>query len=291
MRKLLAACGFVLLAGIAVVKAGPFPTISQDVGVCDPNNPANCIAPDASGNVPVVINGSGSGTTQVVGNVASGATDTGNPVKIGAKYNATLPTFADGQRGDIQIGTRGSANVTLYGPNSTTPITVTSLQDASANGIAPLAVNSFGSLYNSSTWERQRSIIGAVAAGTGTTAVAIAPNNQAAGGVPISSSSALAANQVVCSAACNLYSLQVSADSTLSGAAWWVMIYDATAAPADGAVTPVKCYAMASGSTTFSTSFPTPVRFSTGAVIGVSTTGCFTKTASVHAFVSGDARQ
>lgn len=104
------------------------------------------------------------------------------------------------------------------------------------------------------------------------------------------SSAALAANQVVKAAPGGLYSLQVSADSTLSAAAWWIMVYDALAAPADGAVTPKKCYAQALGTTSFGTSFPTPIGFNTGIVIGVSTTGCFSKTASVHAFISGDAQ-
>lgn len=35
--------------------------------------------------------------------VASGAADSGNPIKVGGKYNSTLPTFTDGQRGDFQI--------------------------------------------------------------------------------------------------------------------------------------------------------------------------------------------
>jgi len=103
-------------------------------------------------------------------------------------------------------------------------------------------------------------------------------------------SSALAANQVVSSLPSNLWSFEVSADSTLSAAAWFIMIYDATAAPVDGAVTPVKCYAMASGTTFYSASFTIPIQFINGITIGVSTTGCFTKTASVHAFISGDAR-
>lgn len=50
----------------------------------------------------------GSAVTQpVTGAVASGAADSGNPVKIGGKYNATLPTFSDGQRGDAQLTSRG----------------------------------------------------------------------------------------------------------------------------------------------------------------------------------------
>jgi hypothetical protein len=100
--------------------------------------------------------------------------------------------------------------------------------------------------------------------------------------------SALAANLVVNNAASSLYSFNVSADSTLSAAAWWIMIYNATTAPVDGAVTPARCYAMASGSTSFSAAFPAGLPFGTGIVIGVSTTGCFTKTASTHAFIAGD---
>lgn len=102
------------------------------------------------------------------------------------------------------------------------------------------------------------------------------------------SSAALAANLVVKNSAGSLFSFNVSADSTLSGAAWWLMIYNATSAPSDGAVTPVKCYAMPSGATGISGAFPSPITFSTGITMGVSTTGCFTKTASTHAFLSGD---
>lgn len=104
------------------------------------------------------------------------------------------------------------------------------------------------------------------------------------------STSVLAANLVVKNTAGALSSLEVSADSTLSGAAWWVMVYDATAAPADGTVTPKKCFAQASGATSAAYTFPTPISFAAGIVIGVSTTGCFSKTASTHAFISGDAQ-
>lgn len=103
------------------------------------------------------------------------------------------------------------------------------------------------------------------------------------------SSAALAANQIIKAVPSSLYGFEVSADSTLSGAAWWVMVYDAVAAPVDGAVTPAKCYAMASGATNLSVAYSFPVLFQLGIVIGVSTTGCFTKTASTHAFISGDA--
>lgn len=47
------------------------------------------------------------GTLKAQGNVASAATDSGNPVKVGGVYNSTLPTFTNGQRGDLQLNANG----------------------------------------------------------------------------------------------------------------------------------------------------------------------------------------
>jgi hypothetical protein len=44
--------------------------------------------------------------SEVLGNVAAGVADTGNPVKMGGRYNATPPTLNDGQRGDAQLSAR-----------------------------------------------------------------------------------------------------------------------------------------------------------------------------------------
>ena len=49
----------------------------------------------------------------VTGNVAAGATDSGPPVKVGGKYNSTLPTLTDGQRGDAQLDSRAQQLVNL----------------------------------------------------------------------------------------------------------------------------------------------------------------------------------
>lgn len=64
---------------------------------------------DANGNLKVapITNG------PTVGNVASGATDSGNPVKVGSKYNASAPTVTDGQRVDDQADANGNKKVTL----------------------------------------------------------------------------------------------------------------------------------------------------------------------------------
>ncbi len=48
---------------------------------------------------------------QVVGNVASGATDAGNPVKAAGVFNTTQPTVTNGQRINLQASSRGSLRV------------------------------------------------------------------------------------------------------------------------------------------------------------------------------------
>ena len=50
-------------------------------------------------------------TTLTGGGVASGATDSGNPIKVGGVYNSTAPTLTTGQRGDIQLDSRGDTQI------------------------------------------------------------------------------------------------------------------------------------------------------------------------------------
>ena len=131
--------------------------------------------------------------------------------------------------------------------------------------------------------------------GGSTTANQGTPNAGGANAWPVAQSpatpiacAALCANLVVKASPGTLFTFDVSADSTLSGAAWWLMVYNATAAPGDGAVTPAKCYAVPSGATGINGSFDSGGEtLGTGIVLGVSTSGCFTKTASTHAFISG----
>src|SRR5687768_16361468 len=58
----------------------------------------------------VVVNPDGSDVgSSIQGNVASGATDSGNPVKVGGVYNSTPPTLTNGKRGDLQLDELGNA--------------------------------------------------------------------------------------------------------------------------------------------------------------------------------------
>jgi len=45
---------------------------------------------------------------EAAGAVAAGAADSGNPVKVGGKYNVTPPTLDDGDRGDAQLNALGA---------------------------------------------------------------------------------------------------------------------------------------------------------------------------------------
>lgn len=101
------------------------------------------------------------GTTNGVvpgGNVADSAADSGNPIKIGGKYLASYPAaYTDGNRGDLQIGTRGSLRVQLEANNQNTPIgSVGDNADAVAavSALNNLRVQSRGTLFNGSTWDR-----------------------------------------------------------------------------------------------------------------------------------------
>lgn len=81
---------------------------------------------------------------------------------------------------------------------------------------------------------------------------------------------------------CSLRSLYV----TTGAAAGYLMVFNAIAAPADGAVTPRVCIAvpaLTSASLDFGT---TSSSYNTGLTAVFSTTGCFSKTISATAFFS-----
>jgi len=91
-----------------------------------------------------------------------------------------------------------------------------------------------------------------------------------------------AGSQVLKASAGNLYGLNV-----VSGAsAGYVMVFNATSAPADGVVTPAQCFVLAANSS-MQISYNTPIRMTTGCTVVFSTTGPFTKTISATAFISG----
>jgi hypothetical protein len=91
----------------------------------------------------------------VAGGVAAAATDSGNPVKTGGKYNSTLPVYTNGQRGDTQIDARGSARVAIMSADGIAGATVSAASiDAYSGANAALWTIGTGYIWNGATWDR-----------------------------------------------------------------------------------------------------------------------------------------
>lgn len=150
---LIMALGAILALGQPAYAQLSFPTAASGVRVpgsvplqCDASA-ANCAPPSATNPLPMG------------GTVASGAADSGNPVKIGAVYNATQPTLTTGQRGDAQLDTRANLKATLYGADTVTPVSVGSgaLADGTTNTqTGAVTVRNSGLLFNNTSWDRAR---------------------------------------------------------------------------------------------------------------------------------------
>lgn len=117
--------------------------------------------------------------------------------------------------------------------------------------------------------------------------VVVSPTGIPMYGLPPINSTTAESSHILCSTNCNLYGITV----TIGATSGWLLLFDALAAPADGAgVTPIWWFPVNSGGTTggltASWSPGPPLRTTTGLVAVFSTTGPFTKTASATAAFS-----
>lgn len=129
------------------------PTYTLQIGGSDGTN-LRAIQTDANGNL------------KAVGSVASGSADSGNPVKAGGVFNTTLPTFTNGQRGDLQINSKGALYIAapISGQGDGMTSGSVAMTDAAGNP-ATLAVSS--RLFNGTTNDAPRSVQGAASVSTG----------------------------------------------------------------------------------------------------------------------------
>ena len=111
-----------------------------------------------------------------------------------------------------------------------------------------------------------------------TNGVTPVPTTNAAAANALTSSGAAQASNVLKASAGNLYSLTITTGAT----AGYLMVFNATSAPIDGAVTPAYC-SQAPANMTSALEWSIPVRLATGITVVFSTTGCFTKTESATA--------
>lgn len=276
--------------GIAALFAAAFASpaiaqgISQKVAVCDPAYVNRCVKPDTSGALPVTFSGSGTLASQVQGNSPSGVADVGNPVMVAGQFNSTLPTFVDGQRGDVQISSRGLLlSTSLNNAAATDGFANSNVSSQSSLTNATVIPGVGNSSFNGTTWDRARTVQGADGTGLGVTAVATAPISAAAGSLTPTVSAAVTGGVIYKASAGNLYSVSATAGAS----AGFLLLFNSTTIPVDGAVTPQQCIPIAAnGQVTYdATRGGIPERFTVGIVGVFSTTGCYTKTISATAFL------
>jgi hypothetical protein len=137
-----------------VPNPNPVSGVVVDGGADDLSPPVKVGGVDGSSNVQTILLGT-DGAQVIGGGVASGATDSGNPIKVGGRYNSTKPTLTDGQRGDIQLGSKGAVAVQLMIPDSGFP--VPSISDVDGVGVGgAIVVFSRPTSFNGTTWDRVR---------------------------------------------------------------------------------------------------------------------------------------
>lgn len=100
-------------ASVSADKTEDSASATGDVGVFNlgVRNDAQATLSNTDGDYTGIVVDAAGNTTNV-GNVASGATDSGSPVKIGGVNRTTLPTLTDGQRGDLQLDTKAMLRTT-----------------------------------------------------------------------------------------------------------------------------------------------------------------------------------
>ena len=168
--------------------------------------------------------------TSSFGTVAPGS-QAANSALAGAVYNTSAPTMANGQQAALQLD--GAANLDVNVQISALPTgAATSANQAAAQGspsggTAATKSELAGGIYNSSplslTTGQQASLqldsAGNVAVNVKTGSVTPVPSSAAAAGLSTGACTTLCSNLVVKNSPGNLYSFNVSAHSTLSGAA------------------------------------------------------------------------
>jgi hypothetical protein len=295
-----AVLGVVGLSALDALRAAP-PVISQTVAIVDATNPA---APkqagvDSSGNLQVncvtgCSAGSGAGANNADGVAAVG---TGLGSSVGYNYVWNGATW-DRQPGSATLGT--SVNVGKYA--GVTP----DMNAGAAGATTPRVVLAANSPVNVGQINGVAVTMGNGASGTGvqrvtiasdsTGQVALAGGTNTVGKIGIDPSMT-GLTPVVSSAAEASHVLKASAGSlwgvyaaNLTGTAGFLVVLNATAAPADGAITPLACVPLtANGIASINYVPGPPAAYSSGiTAVVTSATSCFTKTTGViTAFIGG----
>lgn len=92
-----------------------------------------------------------------------------------------------------------------------------------------------------------------------------------------------ASSKVMATNGCQVFGF----NGTTGATAGWFLLYNLTAAPVDGTVTPVKAYAVGTNSS-IEVAYSPALKFPTGLTMAFSSTGPFTQTLSATAMFSAE---
>ncbi len=287
-----------LLASVSCLALPPTPLRAQTAFGITPQFAKTIAVTNSSGRVQLGGNGqavliTNTGTVNVFlgfGDVTVVATTSGHSLAAGqcivfnAPPSSYVAAITASSTSTIQI-TQGNGSTTCSGVTgsaaASTAVTIADGADVAQGSTTDAACagdNTSGCTIEARLQriaQRITTLIGTVLAVTPN------PSSAAAAATTSASSTAAASNLVLKGSAGNLYNLTV----TIGATSGYLLLFDATALPSNGAVTPVYCLPVTSNGTNGGAAldFSTPKRFGTGITAGFSTTGCFTLTASTTA--------
>jgi len=196
--------------------------------------------------------------------------------------SGTLGNITTGSRADVQLDIGGNLRSLLLGRSNAVAeggAVALYAQNRATNtfGTDPLSVLN----YN---WSGT-AVFAMRGDGNGTFTVPT-PTASASNSIVPTATAAVASGLVAKAAPGNLYSVNI----VTGGSAGYLLVFNSTTIPADGAVTPVKCMPIAANTGIETNMRSMPEYFSAGISIAFSTSGCFTKAASATAFISADVK-
>ncbi len=192
-------------------------------------------------------------------------------VNSSAEATAAAPTYVEGTEEPLSQTLKGGLRVTpVVGSTGVeVPVATSTLQSSVQSAAGTPNATALTVQGNASGVPVPVSVAASPASTTGLASVV---------------SSAAENGHVLKASAGNLYGLDVSSGAS----AGYVLIFNSTTIPSNGAVTPIKAYPIAANSAIGLSWSPVPLYFSTGISVAFSTTGPFTLTLSATAFFSGE---
>lgn len=186
----------------------------------------------------VIDNGDGTYTPVVGGNVASGATDSGNGIKVSGVFKTTPDTLTNNQRGDINLDSRLNTKIAIFAANNTSGAVVNGPGDAQAaqNGLVVVSQNA---VYNGAGFDRAKK-----------------PSSTAR---LLSSAATTNANNIK-NAAGDLFRFKGKNNAATDK---WLKLYNKASAPTVGTDTPIDTIPLLAGQG-FDFALDNPLYFSTG---------------------------